>query len=85
MSNTLSYVHGASGQALIGQTIGRYFDEACARHAAQEALVVRHQNVRLSYAELRLKVDALACGLRRLGLAPGERVGIWSQNNPNGR
>ena len=28
MSNTLSYVHGASGQALIGQTIGRYFDEA---------------------------------------------------------
>jgi fatty-acyl-CoA synthase len=43
--------------------------------------VVRHQNVRLSYAELRLKVDALACGLRRLGLAPGERVGIWSQNN----
>ena len=48
MSNTLSYVHGASGQALIGQTIGRYFDEACARHAGQEALVVRHQNVRLS-------------------------------------
>jgi fatty-acyl-CoA synthase len=47
----------------------------------QEALVVRHQNVRLSYAELRLKVDALACGLRRLGLAPGERIGIWSQNN----
>jgi fatty-acyl-CoA synthase len=33
--------------------------------------VVRHQNVRLTYAELRLKVDALACGLRRLGLAPG--------------
>ena len=81
MSNTLSYVHGASGQALIGQTIGRHFDEACARHAGQEALVVRHQNVRLSYAELRLKVDALACGLRRLGLAPGERVGLWSQNN----
>jgi fatty-acyl-CoA synthase len=35
MSNTLSYVHGASGQALIGQTIGRYFDEACARHAGR--------------------------------------------------
>ena len=27
------------------------------------------------------KVDALACGLRRLGLEPGDRVGIWSQNN----
>ncbi|RTL42334.1 MAG: AMP-binding protein [Rhodocyclaceae bacterium] len=78
--NALSYVHGASNKALIGQTIGRHFDLACALHAEREALVVRHQNVRLSYAELRLKVDALACGLRRLGLQPGERIGIWSQN-----
>lgn len=76
-----SYVHGASAKALIGLTIGRYFDEACARHAEREALVVRHQNVRLSYAGLKLRVDALACGLMRLGLKPGERIGIWSQNN----
>jgi fatty-acyl-CoA synthase len=76
-----SYVHGASDRPLIGQTIGRYFDEACARHAEREALVVRHQNVRLTYAALKRKVDALACGLMRLGLAPGERIGIWSQNN----
>ncbi|MBS0346043.1 MAG: AMP-binding protein [Proteobacteria bacterium] len=79
--NALSYVHGASNKPLIGQTIGRHFDAACTLHAEREALVVRHQNVRLSYAELRLKVDALACGLRRLGLQPGERIGIWSQNN----
>ncbi|MCK6376808.1 MAG: AMP-binding protein, partial [Zoogloea sp.] len=77
----LSYVHGASDKPLIGQTIGRYFDEACSRHSSREALVVRHQNVRLTYGELRQKVDALACGLRRLGLQPGERIGIWSQNN----
>jgi fatty-acyl-CoA synthase len=81
MNKPLSYVHGASDKPLIGQTIGRFFDEACARHAGHEALVVRHQGVRLSYAELKLKVDALACGLRRLGLEPGERIGIWSQNN----
>jgi len=77
----LSYVHGASDKPLIGQTIGRYFDEACSRHSSREALVVRHQKVRLTYGELRQKVDALACGLRRLGLQPGERIGIWSQNN----
>jgi len=77
----LSYVHGASAKTLIGQTIGRFFDEACERHAQREALVVRHQNVRLTYAELKLKVDALACALMRLGLAAGDRVGIWSQNN----
>ncbi len=81
MSTELSYVHGASDKPLIGQTIGRFFDAACARHAGQDALVVRHQNIRLSYGELRLKVDALACGLRRLGLEPGDRIGIWSQNN----
>jgi len=81
MSSQPSYVHGASDKPLIGHTIGRHFDDACARHGQREALVVRHQNVRLTYTELKLKVDALACGLRRLGLAPGERVGIWSQNN----
>lgn len=80
MSNA-SYVHGASEKQLIGQTIGRFFDEACARHGSREALVVRHQGVRLSYAELKHKVDALACSLMRLGLEPGERIGIWSQNN----
>ena len=79
--STQSYVHGASDKQLIGQTIGRFFDEACARHAGREALVVRHQNVRLTYAQLKSRVDALACGLMRLGLAPGERIGIWSQNN----
>ncbi|HHW62370.1 MAG TPA: AMP-binding protein [Rhodocyclaceae bacterium] len=80
MSSNQSYVHGASDKQLIGQTIGRFFDEACARHAEREALVVRHQNVRLTYAQLKSRVDALACGLMRLGLAPGERIGIWSQN-----
>jgi fatty-acyl-CoA synthase len=81
MRSQPSYVHGSSDKPLIGQTIGRFFDDACASHGQREALVVRHQNVRLTYAELKLKVDALACGLRRLGLEPGERVGIWSQNN----
>ena len=81
MSSSASYVHGASDKQLIGQTIGRFFDEACARHAEREALVVRHQNVRLTYAQLKSRVDALACGLMRLGLEPGERIGIWSQNN----
>lgn len=76
-----SYVHGASSKPLIGQTIGAFFDAACARHGDREALVVRHQNVRLTYAELKGKVDALACGLMRLGLEPGDRIGLWSQNN----
>jgi len=46
----------------------------------REAIVMRHQNVRLTYAELKQRVDALAAGLIALGLAPGDRVGIWSPN-----
>ena len=76
-----SYVHGASEQPLIGQTIGDHFDALCARFAAQDALIVRHQQVRMTYAQLKEAVDNLACGLRRLGLNPGDRIGIWSQNN----
>jgi fatty-acyl-CoA synthase len=35
----------------------------------------------LEYGELRAKTDAFAAGLLALGLAPGDRVGIWSPNN----
>jgi fatty-acyl-CoA synthase len=79
--SSASYVHGVSSQPLIGETIGRYFDAVCARAADREALVVRDQNVRLTYGELKERVDALACGLLRLGLLPGDRIGIGSQNN----
>ena len=77
----LSYVHGANDTPLIGQTIGQYFDAACERYRDRDAVVVRHQSARLTYAEFRDRVDNLACGLMRLGLEPGDRVGIWSQNN----
>jgi fatty-acyl-CoA synthase len=81
MKPALSYVHGASAVPLIGQTIGRHFDAVAERFAEREALIVRHQGVRWTYAELKEKVNALACGLLRLGLAKGERIGIWSPNN----
>ena len=78
---TQSYVHGASSVPLLGDTIGVHFDKAVARWPDREALVVPHQNVRWTYAELSKRVDALAGGLLALGLEPGDRVGIWSPNN----
>src|SRR6516164_841208 len=77
----LSYVYGASDRPLICKTVGELFDEASAKWPSRPALMVRQQNVRLTYAELRHAVDNLAAGLLTLGLNPGDRIGIWSPNN----
>ena len=57
-----------------------YFDKAVARWRDHEALVVRHQDIRWTWADLKQRVDDLAAGLIALGLEPGERIGIWSPN-----
>src|SRR5579864_7513873 len=76
-----SYVHGASGVPLIGETIGVHFDRVVDRFPERDALIVRHQHIRWNYRELRREVDAFAAGLIALDLKPGERIGIWSPNN----
>ena len=81
MRITQSYVHGASDVPLIGDTIGAYFDKAAARWGDRPALIVRQQEVRWSYGEFKERIDAFAAGLLALGIAPGDRVGIWSPNN----
>jgi fatty-acyl-CoA synthase len=77
----LSYVHGADGTPLIGETIGVYFDQAVERFGERDALIVRHQAIRWSWRQLKQRVDALATGLMALGLERGARIGIWSPNN----
>src|SRR5260370_4644305 len=75
-----SYVHGNSGAPLIGKTIGALLDDMSATAGSREALVVTHQKIRWTYAELKSRSDAFASGLLALGLEPGDRVGIWSPN-----
>jgi fatty-acyl-CoA synthase len=75
-----SYVHGNSGPALIGKTIGALLDDVAATDGNREALVVAHQKIRWTYAELKSRSDAFVAGLLALGLEPGDRVGIWSPN-----
>ena len=77
----LSYVSGVGTQPLLGETIGACFDRTVDRFGEREALVVRHQNIRWTYRELQRRTNNLAVSLLRLGLNPGERIGIWSQNN----
>ena len=78
---TPSYVHGIGEHPLRGETIGVHFDRTVERWPDNEALVVPHQGVRLSYRELAQQVDRLAAGLLALGLLPGDRLGIVSPNN----
>jgi fatty-acyl-CoA synthase len=75
-----SYVHGASGTPLLGQTIGENLDRAVERWGDREALVSCHQDVRFTYAELGEAVDRLARALLAEGVRPGDRLGIWSPN-----
>ncbi len=77
-----SYVHGASDIPLLGQTVGANFAATVARWPDRPALIVPPRDVRWSYAELAARVEDFAAGLLALGLKPGDRVGIWSPNNP---
>ena len=76
-----AYVCGTSDAPLRYQTIGDALTETASLHGDREALVVPHQNVRMTWAALDAAVTELARGFLELGLAPGDRVGIWSPNN----
>jgi len=76
----LSYVCGVGSEPLLYKTVGAVLEEAARRWGEREALVVPHQNIRWSYREFDQAVDRLAAGLVHLGLAPGDRIGIWSPN-----
>jgi fatty-acyl-CoA synthase len=76
----LSYVHGASEHPLLGETIGENLRRTVDRVGGAEALVVRQQGFRATYAELLEMVGLAARGLMARGVAKGDRVGIWSPN-----
>ncbi len=76
----LSHVRGGSEPPLLDLTIGELLAATAARLPDATALIVRHQNIRWSYAELLARVDDLARGFVAAGLTPGERIGVWSPN-----
>jgi fatty-acyl-CoA synthase len=77
---TQSYVRAASDKPLVRETIGACFDRIADTHGARDGLIVRHQDIRWTYAEYRREVDRFAAGLLQLGLEKGDRVGVWAPN-----
>ena len=75
----LSYVRGPATQ-LLELTIGQQLRATAARCGSRLALVSRHQNARFTWSELDRLTSEWAAGLLAQGLAPGDRVGVWSAN-----
>ncbi|MET9780463.1 AMP-binding protein [Nocardiopsis alba] len=83
MSNTdprPSYASGTSTTPLLGDTIGGNLARTAAAHPDRDALIDRGLGLRYTYREFDAEVDRVASGLLDLGVAKGDRVGIWSPN-----
>ena len=76
----LSFAVGPSSPPIPGGTIGELIDLTADRFPDQPALILPWQGVRLNWRQVREKVDALARGLRSIGVEAGDRVGICAPN-----
>lgn len=78
MQNSLAI--GSKEPPLLNKTIGRALTERAQALPDGLALIVPDQAVRWTWPQLAGRADALATGLLRLGLRPGDRLGIWAPN-----
>ncbi len=78
LAEPLSSSAGPTDIPLLEETIGDCLRRTAADNADGEAVVVRHQGARLTYAELVAAADRVARALLAAGLGVGDRVGIWA-------
>ena len=76
----LSSDSGPTSVPLLDETIPQNLARTVAEHADRDALVSVEQGIRLTYAQFADEVDQVARGLMGIGVAKGDRVGIWSPN-----
>ncbi len=75
-----SYAHGTGGVPLLGCCLGEALDASARSYPDQDALVVRHQNLRYTYRQFLEEVELVARGLLQIGIQKEDRVGIWATN-----
>ena len=78
---TLSAARGPTSVPLLDETIPQNLARTVAEHGGRDALVAVEQGLRYTYAEFSEAVDLVARGLMGIGVAKGDRVGIWSPNH----
>ena len=81
----LAYTAGDTDVPLIDETIGDHFERIVARFPYHDALIEAAavpggEARRWSYTKMNDDVDRLARALLALGVAKGDRIGIWSPN-----
>jgi fatty-acyl-CoA synthase len=75
-----SYASGVGEIPLLGLSIGQALDKSAQSYPDQDALVVRHQNLRYTYRQFLEEVELVARGLLQLGIQKEDRIGIWATN-----
>ena len=76
----LSYAAGETTTPLLEETIGTNLERTVAQWPDREALVEVASGRRWTWREFDHAVDEAARGLIGLGIAPGDRVGMWAPN-----
>lgn len=79
----LSYIHEIGSKPLVYRNIGQQFDIAVEKFPDVEAIVSCHENIRLTYSELRDQADRLGAAFIKLGLKAGDVIVVWGPNTVN--
>ncbi|RIR59191.1 Probable fatty-acid-CoA ligase [Mycobacteroides abscessus subsp. abscessus] len=75
-----AYDAGATLSPIIEETIGENFERIARAHPDVDALIDVSGDRRWTYRELDADINRVARGLMSLGVAAGDRVGIWAPN-----
>jgi fatty-acyl-CoA synthase len=77
----VSYCHMGGTTPLLGVPIHDYLCDVARRFPDRDAVVSIPQGIRLTYEAFHREATRLAKGLLALGIARGDRVGIWATDN----
>ncbi|KAJ5665473.1 AMP-dependent synthetase/ligase [Penicillium maclennaniae] len=78
---TVSLARGPSEPPLIESTVGGHFAKIVAQHGDRLAVISKHQNDSITYSELDTRSNALARGLKSVGVKKGDRVAVMLGNS----
>ena len=77
----VSYCHVGGTTPLLGVPIHDCLSDVARRFPDRDAVVSIPQGIRLTYEAFHREASRLAKGLMALGIARGDRVGIWATDN----